>query len=145
VSIFDMMKDGAGNSWVVMEYVQGPTLRELIRRSPGGMSPAVAARLLRDIAVGLTVLHDRAIVHRDLKPENLFEEDGRVKIADYGLSKVIGVSQRSEQTIGVGTINYMAPEVGWGRLSSVRASPREWLPWNYQEALAGLAAANAPS
>lgn len=115
VSIFDVKKNADGVPFVIMEYVSGPSLRELLDESPAGLGPQKAAFFLREIAKGLTFLHDRGIVHRDLKPGNIFYEDGYVKIGDYGLSKAISESHCSGQTITVGTVHYMAPEIGQGR------------------------------
>jgi hypothetical protein len=66
------------------------------------------------VGKGQSYLHDRGIVHRDLKPGNIFYEDGYVKIGDYGLAKLMAASQHSGQTVSVGTVHYMAPEVGSG-------------------------------
>jgi hypothetical protein len=104
-----------GQPIVIMEYVSGPSLRELLDQSPSGLGPQKAAFFLREIGKGLTYLHDCGIVHRDLKPANIFYENGYVKIGDYGLSKAISASHRSGQTVTVGTVHYMAPEVGAGR------------------------------
>lgn len=115
VTIFDVRENEQGKPFVLMEYVAGPSLRELIDESPAGLGTQKAAFFLREIAKGLTYLHDRGIVHRDLKPGNVFYEDGYVKIGDYGLSKAISASKHSGQTITVGTVHYMAPEIGQGR------------------------------
>lgn len=115
VSIFDIRQNERGQSFVVMEYVAGPSLRDLLNESPSGLGPQKTAFFLREIAKGLAYLHDRGIVHRDLKPGNIFYEDGYVKIGDYGLSKAMAPSQHSGQTITVGTVHYMAPEIGQGR------------------------------
>ncbi len=114
VSIHDVRQNPAGEWFVLMEYVAGPSLRELLLDAPGGLGPAKAAYFLREIGRGLTTLHDRGIVHRDLKPGNVFYDDGYVKIGDYGLSKYMAASQHSGQTISVGTVHYMAPEIGSG-------------------------------
>jgi hypothetical protein len=116
VSIFDVRTNAQGQNFVIMEYVNGPSLRALLDESPAGLGEQKAAFFLREIAKGLTYLHDCGIVHRDLKPGNIFFEDGLVKIGDYGLSKAIAsnVSQREQQTVTVGTVHYMAPEVGLG-------------------------------
>lgn len=117
VSIFDVRTSSEGTPFVIMEYVAGPSLREIIRAAPGGLGVEKSAFLAREIARGLGYLHERGIVHRDLKPENIFFEDGFVKIGDYGLSKYISVSRQSGQTISVGTVHYMAPEIGSGNYS----------------------------
>lgn len=115
VTIFDVRYNKDGKPFVIMEYVAGPSLRDLVRESPAGLGEQKAAFFLREIAKGLTYLHDRGIVHRDLKPGNIFYEDGYVSIGDYGLSKAMSASQHSGQTITVGTVHYMAPEIGQGR------------------------------
>ncbi len=115
VSIFDIRHNDEGRNFVIMEYVAGPSLRDLLNEAPSGLGPQKTAFFLREIGKGLTYLHDRGIVHRDLKPGNIFYEDGYVKIGDYGLSKAISPSQHSGQTITVGTVHYMAPEIGQGR------------------------------
>lgn len=115
VTIFDVRFDRHDTPFVIMEYVSGPSLHELLQESPSGLGTQKAAFFLREIAKGLTFLHDRGIVHRDLKPGNIFYEDGFVKIGDYGLSKMMTASQHSAQTITVGTVHYMAPEIGKGK------------------------------
>jgi len=114
VTIFDVKYNGDGAPFVIMEYVSGPSLRDLIDDSPAGLGVAKAAFFLREIAKGLTYLHDCGIVHRDLKPHNIFYEDGYVKIGDYSLSKAISNTHHSGHTITVGTVHYMAPEIGQG-------------------------------
>ncbi len=114
VMIFDVKKSAEGEYFIIMEYVSGPSLRDLMIAEPSGLGPQKAAFFVREIGKGLSYLHDRGIVHRDLKPGNIFYEDGYVKIGDYGLSKFISVSRHSAQTTSVGTVHYMAPEVGSG-------------------------------
>jgi TM2 domain-containing membrane protein YozV len=115
VTIFDVKHNEKGQPFVLMEYVAGPSLRDLIDESPNGLGPQKTAFFLREIAKGLSYLHDCGIVHRDLKPANIFYEDGYVKIGDYGLSKAISADHHQSQTVTVGTVHYMAPEVGAGR------------------------------
>ncbi|MBN2844352.1 MAG: protein kinase, partial [Sedimentisphaerales bacterium] len=114
VSIFDVRHNSYNKPFVVMEYVSGPSLREIMDESPSGIGEQKAAFFLREIAKGLSYLHDCGIVHRDLKPANIFYENGYVKIGDYGLSKAVKQGYNSNQTITVGTVHYMAPEIGAG-------------------------------
>jgi hypothetical protein len=114
VSIYDVRSNIDDEYFVVMEYINGPSLRDLLLSSPGGLGAQKAAYLLREIGKGLAYLHDRGIVHRDLKPGNVFYDEGYVKIGDYGLSKFMTASQHSGQTVSVGTVHYMAPEIGSG-------------------------------
>jgi len=115
VMIFDVKHDADGDPWVIMEYVSGPSLREILDESPQGIGEEQAGYFLRELTKGMADLHDAGIVHRDLKPHNIFFEDGRVKIGDYSLSKAITTSHRSGHTTTVGSVHYMAPEIGLGR------------------------------
>src|SRR5262245_54030864 len=115
VSVYDVKQAANGDSWVVMEFVQGDTLDKVIALHPQGLPPEEALAWLRDICGGVGYLHNQGIVHRDLKPGNTFIENGLVKIGDYGLSKFISTSRRSGQTTSIGTVHYMAPEVLKGR------------------------------
>jgi len=114
VTIFDVKHNTEGKPFVVMEYVSGPSLRDLLEEAPSGLGTQKAAFFLREIGKGLSYLHESGIVHRDLKPGNIFYENGYVKIGDYGLSKLISDNVHSGQTITVGTVNYMAPEISAG-------------------------------
>jgi serine/threonine protein kinase len=117
VTIFDVRKSADGEYFIIMEYCSGPSLRDLLIAEPNGLGPQKAAFFAREIGKGLAYLHDRGIVHRDLKPGNIFYDDGYVKIGDYGLSKFISVSRHSAQTASIGTVHYMAPEIGSGNYS----------------------------
>ena len=114
VTIFDVKYNKEERPFVVMEFVSGVSLSDMLKDSPSGLGEQKAAFFIREIAKGLSFLHDCGVVHRDLKPSNIFYEDGYVKIGDYGLSKAISASVHSGQTITVGTVHYMAPEIGSG-------------------------------
>lgn len=115
VTVFDVKHNDQGKPFVIMEYVAGPSLADLLKESPGGLGSQKAAFFLREIGKGLSFLHECGIVHRDLKPGNIFYENGYVKIGDYGLTKAISTSHHCSHTITVGTVHYMAPEIGAGR------------------------------
>jgi hypothetical protein len=118
VTIFDIRTDADEDHWVVMEFVSGKSLEQVLDEHPKGLPVAEVEAWLTGIAAGIGFLHDRGIVHRDLKPANVFRESGIVKIGDVGLSKFITPSRRSAQTESVGTVYYMAPEVARGKYGS---------------------------
>ncbi|MCK6483556.1 MAG: protein kinase, partial [Phycisphaerae bacterium] len=74
VTIYDIKQNKAGEWFVVMEYVNGPSLRDLMIDAPRGLGVQKAAYFLREIGRGLAYLHDHGIVHRDMKPGNIFYE-----------------------------------------------------------------------
>ncbi len=115
LGLFDIRQDDLGDSWVVMEFIHGESLEDHLGRHPNGLPVADAMAWFHGIAAGVGYLHDHGIVHRDLKPGNIFCDEGLVKVGDYGLSKFISASRRSGQTESVGTVHYMAPEIGHGR------------------------------
>lgn len=98
--------------YFIMEFVDGLNLRQLERA--GRMSPREALQIVPQICEALQFAHDEGIVHRDIKPENiLLDKKGRVKIADFGIAKIMGTPAEptiTEARAAIGTPQYMAPE-----------------------------------
>lgn len=115
VTLFDVRTDEHGDQWVVMEYVQGASLDDVLRSFPNGLPLEEVRQWMRGLLAGVEFLHDRGIVHRDLKPANVYRENGTVKIGDVGLSKMMAGGRRAQHTEAVGTVYYMAPEVMKGQ------------------------------
>ena len=110
VTVYDF-GETQGNFYLLMEFVDGLTLRQLIQGRK--LSPAEALAIVPKICEALQYAHEQGIVHRDIKPENiLMDKDGRVKIADFGIAKILGdngsANLTAEQVIG--TPHYMSPE-----------------------------------
>ncbi len=101
------IEEEAGQSFIVMEFVEGKTLKELQKNIP--MKQAVEIGI--QVADGLAAAHEKGIVHRDIKPDNIMiRKDGRVQIMDFGLAKFKGVSTLTKAGSTVGTVGYMSPE-----------------------------------
>ena len=109
VNVFDQGQDG-DMAYLVMEYLPGITLRELLREQRRLTVPQ-AISILDAVLSGLAAAHKAGIVHRDVKPENvLLAEDGRIKIGDFGLARATTANTASGAQL-LGTIAYLAPEL----------------------------------
>ena len=112
VAVYDQGRDElTGVAYLVMEHVQGRDLRAVLRER-GALPPARALSLLEPVLRALAAAHRAGIVHRDLKPENvLLGDDGRVKVADFGLARAVETSDLTSTTgLLIGTVAYLAPE-----------------------------------
>ncbi len=114
VSIFDAVEEG-DHVWLVMEYVPGHTLAELIR-SEGQLSPKRVAAIGAQVAEGLAAAHARGTIHRDVKPSNILvrDTDGVAKIADFGIARTLGQEQLTRTGLVSGTPAYFSPELARG-------------------------------
>jgi serine/threonine protein kinase len=123
VAVYDVgVHDGA--TWIITELLKGETLRQRMEGRP--LSPAVLVDYAIQAASGLAAAHERGIVHRDIKPANLFvTTDGRIKILDFGLAKLLGPDAEGDATETItidgvqhapvmGTVIYMSPEQARG-------------------------------
>ncbi|WP_072806327.1 Stk1 family PASTA domain-containing Ser/Thr kinase [Rhodococcoides yunnanense] len=109
VAVYDHGRDGE-YAFLVMELVEGGTLRELLRER-GPMPPHAAAAVLRPVLDALGTAHRAGLVHRDIKPENiLISDSGDVKIADFGLVRAVAASNATSSSVILGTAAYLSPE-----------------------------------
>jgi len=112
VQVYDQSQT-AGMSYIVQEYVEGETLKDLIRReSP--IEPRRAITIGLQILAALRVAHQQGVIHRDVKPQNiLVQPDGKIKVADFGIASA-GDTEMTEAGSIVGTAQYLAPEQARG-------------------------------
>jgi hypothetical protein len=101
-------RDGVARTFLVMEFVDGVTLRQLL--GEGALGPRPAARIGGRLAEGLAHIHAHAIVHRDIKPANILLRGETVKLADFGVARILDGARMTEVGTTVGTANYLSPE-----------------------------------
>ncbi len=119
VAVYDQGLD-ARHPFLVMELVEGGTLRELLTER-GPMPPHAVAAVLRPVLGGLAAAHRAGLVHRDVKPENvLISDEGDVKIADFGLVRAVATAGITSTSVILGTAAYLSPE----QVSDGNAGPR---------------------
>ena len=110
VSVYDQGTDHDA-TYLVMEYIPGQTLRDVLR-AEAPMSPDRSLGVLADILVALAAAHAAGIIHRDIKPENvLITPDGDVKVADFGLARAVSTATTAPGGALIGTVSYIAPEI----------------------------------
>lgn len=123
VAVYDWGRDDDEDAgYLVMELVDGPSLRDVLRQHDR-LTPAEASAILAPAAAGIAAAHARGLVHRDVKPENiLLSSSGQVKVADFGLARAAAATT---QTFGAGSIvgspHYLAPEAVEGQPLDARA------------------------
>ncbi|MCB0895967.1 MAG: Stk1 family PASTA domain-containing Ser/Thr kinase [Nocardioides sp.] len=112
VAVYDQ-GDDHGTVFLAMELIDGITLRDVIRKE-APMPPGRAVALIEPVLSALAAAHRAGLIHRDVKPENvLIADDGRVKVADFGLARAVSADTQHTATGGVliGTVSYLAPEL----------------------------------
>ena len=120
VAVFDLIEEGEEH-WLVMEYVEGRTLSELVRED-GALTPDEAAPLLRQAADALAAAHESGIVHRDVKPSNiLVTAEGQVKLSDFGIARAEADASLTQTGLVTGSPAYLAPEVASGQMATAAA------------------------
>lgn len=118
VGVLDQGNDGQ-TAYLVMEYIKGHTLRDVIT-SKGALPPRLALALIDPVIEGLGTAHAAGMIHRDIKPENvLIAEDGRIKVGDFGLARAVTTSTSTGALIG--TVAYLSPELVLGKPADARS------------------------
>ncbi|MCC6792048.1 MAG: Stk1 family PASTA domain-containing Ser/Thr kinase, partial [Thermomicrobiales bacterium] len=117
ISIFDVGEDH-GLPYIVMEYIDGQTLREIIDEE-GPFHPDDVAVLVEQVAAGLDFAHQHGLVHRDVKPQNiLVDRHGLAKVVDFGIAKGLSDSTLTETGTSLGTVHYISPEQASGLMAT---------------------------
>jgi len=117
VEVYDVGEHGTA-PYIVMEYVKGETLKQVIDEE-GPFDPDDVSALLEQIGAALDYAHARGVVHRDVKPQNiLVDGEGLAKVADFGIAKAITDSNLTETGTGIGTVHYLSPEQANGLMAT---------------------------
>jgi eukaryotic-like serine/threonine-protein kinase len=121
VNVYDTGVDGDTN-YIVMEYVEGRTLAEYLARG-GTLASRKAAEIAEKVAEALAAAHAQGVIHRDIKPANIMvTRDGRVKVMDFGIARLVAGPDTVEQTAAVlGTAAYLSPEQAQGQTVDARS------------------------
>ena len=129
VAVFDLVEesvDGQSQQWLVMEYVEGTDLAELIRQR-GPLAPDEAAPILAQTASALAAAHGAGIVHRDVKPSNiLVAPDGQVKLSDFGIARTSSDPSLTQTGLVTGSPAYLSPEVASGQQATPASDAWSW-------------------
>jgi len=122
VTIYDMGQEGESH-YLILEFVDGPSLRGLISSQPGGRCDlATTLRIGSQVCQALEYAHSHSILHRDIKPENIMiTSEGVAKLMDFGLARALGGPQLTQRGVIVGTAAYLPPEQALGKGSDARS------------------------
>jgi serine/threonine protein kinase len=120
VNVYDVGKEG-DTHYIVMEYVPGQTLKQVIaRHAPLAVGQAI--NIAEQILLALKHAHSRGIIHRDVKPHNiLITQDGRVKVTDFGIARAASASGLTETGIVLGSVHYFSPEQAKGQTVGIQS------------------------
>lgn len=120
VNIYDVGEDG-GSQYIVMEYVSGPTLKEVIQHK-GCLEPIEAVRIAKEIASALESAHRNNLVHCDIKPHNiLVMPDGHIKVTDFGIARAVSASTMTYSGSVMGSVHYFSPEQAKGTVITTKS------------------------
>ncbi|MBE6157490.1 MAG: Stk1 family PASTA domain-containing Ser/Thr kinase [Firmicutes bacterium] len=107
--------------YIVMEYVDGKTLKQLLKRR-GSLTLSEAIDIMLQLTDGMAHAHDSYIIHRDLKPQNIMiKDDGQIKITDFGIAMALNATQLTQTNSVMGSVHYLPPEQASGKGSTIKS------------------------
>ena len=120
VEMYDVGEDD-GKYYIVMEYVDGKTLKNLIKKR-GGLTLPEVIDIMTQLTSAITCAHDSNIIHRDIKPQNvLIKEDGLVKITDFGIAMALNSNELTQTNSVMGSVHYLPPEQANGKGATIKS------------------------
>ncbi len=120
VEMYDVGEDN-GIYYIVMEYVEGKTLKQLLKKR-GNLTLSEAIDIMLQLTDGMAHAHDSYIIHRDLKPQNIMiKDDGQIKITDFGIAMALNATQLTQTNSVMGSVHYLPPEQASGKGSTIKS------------------------
>ncbi len=120
VEMYDVGED-SGNYYIVMEYVEGITLKQLLKKRVN-LTTSEVIDIMLQITEGMSHAHDSYIIHRDLKPQNIMiKDDGMIKIMDFGIAMALNSTQLTQTNSVMGSVHYLPPEQASGKGSTIKS------------------------
>ena len=120
VEMYDVGEDN-GIYYIVMEYVEGQTLKQLLKRR-GSLTLSETIDIMLQLTDGMAHAHDSYIIHRDLKPQNIMiQDDGQIKITDFGIAMALNSTQLTQTNSVMGSVHYLPPEQATGKGSTIKS------------------------
>ena len=120
VEMYDVGEDN-GTYYIVMEYIEGKTLKQLLKKRGALTCPEVVDIMLQ-LTDGIAHAHDMYIIHRDLKPQNIMiSDDGKIKITDFGIATALNSNQVTQTNSVMGSVHYLPPEQANGKGATIKS------------------------
>lgn len=120
VEVYDVGEED-GQYYIVMEYIEGKTLKQLLNKR-GALTLPEVIDIMTQLTDGLSHAHEAYIIHRDIKPQNIMIEDnGTIKITDFGIAMAVNATQFTQTNSVMGTVHYLPPEQANGKGATVKS------------------------
>ncbi|MBQ8193118.1 MAG: Stk1 family PASTA domain-containing Ser/Thr kinase [Bacilli bacterium] len=120
VEVYDVGEE-EGNYYIVMEYIEGKTLKQLLQKR-GALTLTEVIDIMSQLSDGLSHAHEAYIIHRDIKPQNIMIQDnGLIKITDFGIAMALNSTQLTQTNSVMGSVHYLPPEQANGKGSTIKS------------------------
>ena len=120
VEVYDVGEED-GSHYIVMEYIEGKTLKQLLKKRES-LTLTEVIDIMTQLTDGIAHAHESYIIHRDIKPQNIMiEDDGRIKITDFGIAMALNATQLTQTNSVMGSVHYLPPEQASGKSATVKS------------------------
>ena len=120
VEVYDVGEED-GEHYIVMEYIEGKTLKQLLKKRES-LTLTEVIDIMTQLTDGISHAHESYIIHRDIKPQNIMiEDDGKVKITDFGIAMALNATQLTQTNSVMGSVHYLPPEQASGKSATIKS------------------------